>query len=169
MKTLKILIAITVFLTIMFSLQEIKVYAQGYCDGPNPPVPCEQPDSDTDETETESSSRVMDTMLDANTPLRHEISTANLGPGGFDIEQTGMRSLGDYLERLLSFLTGTVLLIAILVFMIGSGFWIFSAGNESLVGRGKDMMLYSVIGLLLVLGAYVLVKLVQVILYALGT
>ncbi len=86
-----------------------------------------------------------------------------------DIQQGNILTFEQVGERFIRTLTGTVVLVAILVFMIGGGFWIFSAGNESLVERGKDMMIYSIIGVLLVLGAYVIIKLVQVVLFALGT
>lgn len=104
-----------------------------------------------------------------NIPLSYTIHEAHLGKSGFDINPSGWTGVVDFSERFLQLLTGIVVLLSIAVFMLGGGMWIFSAGNESLVGRGKDMMLYSCIGLFCVLGAYVIVRIAQIVLYALGT
>jgi len=93
----------------------------------------------------------------------------NNASNGFDIHYTTINKFEDFGQKFIQIMSGIVVLITILVFMIGGGFWIFSAGNESLVERGKGMMIYSTIGILLVLGAYVVVKVVQIILYSLGT
>lgn len=99
----------------------------------------------------------------------HYLSVGISAREDFDINPTPFRSLTDFTNRFISFMTGIVVLITILVFMTGSGFWIFSAGNESLVERGKTMMTYSIIGILCVLGAYVITQLFQIILYIIGT
>lgn len=96
-------------------------------------------------------------------------SSAKLGKDGLGIHVINTNSANEVPGKIIPFLTGTVVLISILVFMIGGGFWIFSAGNDSLVERGKTMMLYSVLGIVLVLGAYVITVLYQTILYSLGT
>ncbi len=89
--------------------------------------------------------------------------------GTFQINASRFTKFEQISEAFIKLLTGVVLLLTILTFMIGSSFWIFSAGNESLVERGKDLMIYSLVGILIVVGSYVIVRLFQVILYALGT
>jgi hypothetical protein len=110
-----------------------------------------------------------------NINLSYRPTEAKLGPigeedcGQFAVNATRFGSIEEFGILIIQFLTGTVVLVTILTFMIGSAFWIFSAGNESLVERGKDLMMYSLLGILITLGAYVIIKLFQVILYALST
>lgn len=124
------------------------------------PTPCDSPGKATS---------APDDIKFSYPPFGKDINLNGKDPSKFDIQRSDISSFEQFGSRFISFMSGVVVLITILVFMIGSGFWIFSSGNESLVERGKDMMIYSTIGILMVLGAYVIVKVVQVILYSLGT
>ncbi|MFA5358668.1 MAG: hypothetical protein WC310_02510 [Patescibacteria group bacterium] len=46
--------------------------------------------------------------------------------------------------------------LAFLMFVIGGFFWIFSGGNEEKVKRGRDIMMWSIVGILVVFSSYAL-------------
>lgn len=56
--------------------------------------------------------------------------------------------------------------ITVAIFLIGTALWVFSAGNDTLVQKGKGMMQYSLIGLALVVGSYAIWRTVVFIVYA---
>src|SRR5687768_643548 len=58
----------------------------------------------------------------------YETKPVNLNGGEFDIHPTDIDEFEEFGPRFIRIMSGIVVLIAILVFMIGAGFWIFSAG-----------------------------------------
>lgn len=50
--------------------------------------------------------------------------------------------------------------IAFLMFVAGGFFWIFSAGNEERVKRGRDIMIWTAIGLIVIFAAYAILTFV---------
>ena len=44
--------------------------------------------------------------------------------------------------------------IALLMFVIGGYFWLTAAGNSDKIKAGKDIMVYTALGLLIIFGAY---------------
>jgi len=65
-------------------------------------------------------------------------------------------------ENLLANVAGIILgvtgSLALLMFVIGGVMYIFSGGNQSTVKRATDILKYAVIGLVLILGAGVIIK-----------
>lgn len=50
--------------------------------------------------------------------------------------------------------------IAFLMFVAGGFYWIFSAGNEEKVKRGRDIMIWTAIGLIVIFAAYAILTFV---------
>ncbi len=78
----------------------------------------------------------------------------------------GPKSVTELLFKILKFLNITVASVAVLAVMIGGIMLITSAGSENQMNRGKEIIKYSLIGLGLAIFAYLIVTLVQTILYA---
>lgn len=55
--------------------------------------------------------------------------------------------------------------VAIIVIVIGASFWVFSAGNEKAIEQGKRAVEYSVIGLVVILFSYSIVRLLSLAAY----
>jgi len=73
-----------------------------------------------------------------------------------------------FLKNTMAFLGKVIIFVSVAGFMIGGGFWVFSAGDESMTSRGKNIMIASVIGLSITFLSVLLVKLVQYIIYSTG-
>ncbi|MFA6534099.1 MAG: pilin [Patescibacteria group bacterium] len=56
--------------------------------------------------------------------------------------------------RISKFLALMVGMVAFLFFVVGGIYWIFSAGNEERIKRGRDMMMWSVIGTIITFASY---------------
>ncbi len=69
---------------------------------------------------------------------------------------------------IMSFLGKVIIFASVLGFMVGGGHLVFSAGDEGMVSRGKDIMVASVVGLAITLLSYVIVTLVQTLFYSIG-
>lgn len=79
------------------------------------------------------------------------------------------KSMKDLAFKVMKFLNLTIAGVSLVGVMSGGVMLIVSAGNESLMQKGKDVLKYSIIGLVVTLSAYLIVTLVQTILYSLGT
>lgn len=55
---------------------------------------------------------------------------------------------------------------AVSIFIVGAALWVFSAGNDTLVQKGKGMMQYSLIGLALVVSSYAIWRTIVFIVYS---
>lgn len=95
-----------------------------------------------------------------------DYTTANLEKVGL-LTFGGPKNIPQLGVMIMSFLGETIIFASVLGFMIGGGFLVFSAGDEGMMSRGKDIMIASVVGLVVTLLAYLLVTLVQSFLYAL--
>jgi len=80
------------------------------------------------------------------------------GPGASTVALT----LSQIAMRVLNFLLGTMGILALVMMVIGATLYLTSAGDEDRVEKGKDIFKFSVIGLILAMGAMVLVKQVAV-------
>lgn len=79
---------------------------------------------------------------------------------------TGFRlSLGDVFSNLYGFLAASIVMVSTVLFLVGGFFLILSHGDSNLVDKGKKIMIGSVIGLMIVLGAYAIERTVLFILY----
>lgn len=78
-------------------------------------------------------------------------------------QQTGLEEFGqlEIAGNILNFITSLAAIIALLVFIIGAVMYIISLGDESKAAFAKRIMLYAIVGLLLVGGAYVVIRLVR--------
>jgi len=56
--------------------------------------------------------------------------------------------------------------LAVTIFLVGALLWVLSAGNDTLIQRGKGMMELSLIGLALVVGSYGIYRTIVFILYS---
>ncbi len=70
----------------------------------------------------------------------------------------GDRTWGDILGSVVTVFKGTVESLAVMVFIVGAFFFAISAGDEQRKSMGKDMMIYSLIGLAIVIGAEAILK-----------
>lgn len=48
--------------------------------------------------------------------------------------------------------------LAFVAFIVGGGMWIFSNGNEETVKKGKDTMIWAIIGLIVVFASYAILN-----------
>lgn len=67
--------------------------------------------------------------------------------------------------RLIAMLVGT---LAIVLYIVGAYFMIFSQGDENQLTKGKQIVLYTSLGLVLAFGAYMIVQLVMGLIYFAG-
>jgi hypothetical protein len=74
-------------------------------------------------------------------------------------------SIGQYIVRVINFLTLAIGSFAFLAIVIGGVILLISTGNESLLQRGKDIIKFAVIGLIVALAAYFITAFVQSIFY----
>ena len=91
----------------------------------------------------------------------------------FSLEDLGIvignvRSSEDLAKNIITFLARLIGLFAVLSIMAGGTMMIVSTNNESLQTKGKNLIIYSVVAVVAVLGAYVVVSNVQQVLYSLG-
>lgn len=81
--------------------------------------------------------------------------------GGIPVEQPS-RSPGGSLTSLITTISNTILLlvgvIAVLFLIIGGFQYIASAGNPEQIGKAKQTIMYAIIGIIVALLAYVVVK-----------
>lgn len=68
---------------------------------------------------------------------------------------------------IMSLLAKVIVFASVIGFMVGGGFLVFSAGDEGMMSRGKDIMIASVVGLIVTLLAYAIVQFVRIIFYSL--
>jgi hypothetical protein len=83
---------------------------------------------------------------------------------------TGIRLQGGFnqaVNNLISFLAGTITAVTIVLFLIGAFSLIFGAltNNEDLLGKGKNSMKRSLMGMAIVLGSYAILRTVLYLLY----
>jgi hypothetical protein len=87
--------------------------------------------------------------------------TANKETGvGYDIEK--VTNPMEYIAKLIGqALTPMFIGVSFLIIMIIAGFmWMTAQGNEQQVGKAKNIIIYAIIGLAVVLAAYIIVKII---------
>ncbi len=77
-------------------------------------------------------------------------------------------TIGSYIVRLVNFLSLVIGSFAFLAIVIGGIVFVASAGNETSLQKGKDIIKYSVIGLVVALTAYFITGFVQSIFFEYG-
>ncbi|MCX6807665.1 MAG: hypothetical protein NTZ80_02590 [Patescibacteria group bacterium] len=88
-----------------------------------------------------------------------------LGSGAIDIE----KALPAMAESVSNVIITSILKIsgavAIVIFVVSAGFWIFSMGNEDIAGKGKKALTFSGIGLIVITMAYSIVRVLSKLAY----
>jgi cytochrome bd-type quinol oxidase subunit 2 len=84
------------------------------------------------------------------------------------IPETGLskQEIKPILVNLLNWLLGIVGIIAIMGFVVSGIMYLVSAGNEEMVTKAKKYMLYCLIGVVVVLASFVVIKTIDSILNA---
>ena len=75
-----------------------------------------------------------------------------------DPSSCGLCDLVQFIVDATQFLAGGVAAFALLFFIIGGFYWIFSAGNEQRVATGKKIMIGSITGVVIVFLAWIIVN-----------
>lgn len=97
---------------------------------------------------------------------RSTVRQANLGDYGSFSPVTSVGSLGNKILKLLLFLLGGIGLLGII---IGGGMMMFGGMDESMLDRGKEIIIYSLIGVAVALLAMAITTLVQTVFYSVDT
>lgn len=83
--------------------------------------------------------------------------TNPLDPKG---DGSGINTPQKFIGRVISGLLGVIGSIALVMFVLGGFTWMTSAGDKTKVTKGRDTMLWAVLGLTVVFSSYALVKFV---------
>ena len=91
------------------------------------------------------------------------ISARGLFPGelvgtGADVKIVDFRT---YIRNFYFFAIGASILVATVMIMIGGVIWVTSAGNQTRVSTAKDFITQSIIGVVLLLGAYTILQVIR--------
>ncbi|MBN2854518.1 hypothetical protein JXK06_03250 [Patescibacteria group bacterium] len=70
----------------------------------------------------------------------------------------GASSVNELIGRVINSVMGIVGSLALLMFVYGGLTWMTSSGSQDKVKKGKDILLWSAIGLIVIFGAYGLTK-----------
>lgn len=99
----------------------------------------------------------------------HAEAAAPPSPGSFfmDVCWTGFACINNaqITANLITAAFASITFVAVSIFLVGTVLWVFSAGNDTLLQKGKGMMQYSLIGLALVVGSYGIYRTVVFIVY----
>ncbi|HCU70828.1 MAG TPA: hypothetical protein DIC35_03715 [Candidatus Moranbacteria bacterium] len=68
------------------------------------------------------------------------------------------------LTNVLNWMLGVIGIIALIGFVISGGQYILSGGDEKMMEKGKHNMQYSIMGIVVVLGSFVIIKAIDAIL-----
>lgn len=87
-----------------------------------------------------------------------EIKTTLDDPLGIDKKVGGAERVSQVANRLIKGALGITGVLAVIAFIWGGIEWMTSAGNESRVKKGKDMMLWAILGLVVIFGSYAILS-----------
>lgn len=73
-----------------------------------------------------------------------------LGSGGYDIREV----LGRVIKGIISIIGS----LALLMFVYGGTLWLTSGGNSEMVKKGKDILVWSTLGLVVIFTSYAIVS-----------
>ena len=77
------------------------------------------------------------------------------------LAQTGVEGLLTKLGRLIDIATPVVFALALLAFFWGLAVYIFNQGNEEKKGQGKNIMIWGVIGLFVMVSVFGIVRILR--------
>lgn len=72
----------------------------------------------------------------------------------------GIDSVPSLIGRVIQGLTGIVGSIALAMFLYGGFLWLTSAGNNEKIKKGKEILIWAVLGLALIFSSYIIVNFV---------
>lgn len=91
------------------------------------------------------------------------------GTKGFGNEPGQINNIGFYLVRTINFMALTIGSFAFLAIVIGGFILVTSGGQEAQLQRGKDIIKFAIIGLIVALLSYFIVSFIQSLVYEYGT
>lgn len=68
------------------------------------------------------------------------------------------KSTVEIIGRAIRFVFGIVGALALLMFILGGTMWLISGGNETRIKKGRDIMVYALLGLLLAFSSYIILN-----------
>jgi fumarate reductase subunit D len=72
----------------------------------------------------------------------------------------GISDVNQFIARVINFVLGLIGSVSLLMFIYGGLTWMTSAGAADKIKKGRDIIVWSVIGLAIVFTAYIMVKFV---------
>lgn len=72
----------------------------------------------------------------------------------------GITSIPSLIGRIIQGVTGVVGSIALAMFLYGGFLWLTSAGNNEKIKKGKEILVWAVLGLALIFSSYIIVNFV---------
>ena len=70
----------------------------------------------------------------------------------------GTTNINIFVSRIISYILGLIGTVSLLLFIYGGLIWMTSAGSSDKVKKGKDILVWAVIGMAVVFSSYILVK-----------
>lgn len=92
-------------------------------------------------------------------------SNVNLSNYLYAEGQAKVTSIGEYIVRFINFLALLIGSFGILAVIVGGYFLLAAQGREEMITRGKDIIKFAIIGIVVALSAFWLVAAVQSVLY----
>ncbi|MBN1326022.1 hypothetical protein JW977_03540 [Candidatus Falkowbacteria bacterium] len=88
-------------------------------------------------------------------PALGQVSISDISPIKLEPGEAGVQKL---IGRIIKAVLAIVGSIAFIMFIYGGMFMLTSHGNPDMVKKGKDILIWSVIGLLIIFGSYIFVN-----------
>lgn len=107
-------------------------------------------------------------IVETEAELKSPGDSADLGKMGL-LAFNGPKSFQGLATTIIKFLGYAIILAAVVGLMVGGSMLIISAGDENMFNQGKDVLTASLIGLVVTLLAYLIVTLVQSIVYSVSS
>lgn len=100
-----------------------------------------------------------DAQLNTVKELRHSIASGGILPGSRNTE--GSAYVGEtVIPKFINTLLVAALSVSTLLIMVAGGMYVFSYGDDELKGKGKNILKWTLIGTILMITAYAIVKFV---------
>ncbi|MFA5360285.1 MAG: hypothetical protein WC349_05045 [Patescibacteria group bacterium] len=104
-----------------------------------------------------------DTSSPSSCPSGYDC-VANTSPNTSDTvtltNPIGTTDLPTLLGKVINSIMGIIGSLALVMFIYGGAIWMLSAGNQEQVTKGKNILIWAAVGIVIIFSAYALVKLV---------
>ncbi len=80
--------------------------------------------------------------------------------GGTESSKAGITSIPVLLGKIINSVLGIIGSLALVMFIYGGASWMLSGGNQEQVTKGKNIIIWAAIGIVIIFTAYALVKFV---------